>query len=315
MRNRCLLILFMATAASGAGMGTQNYSLTVQRNFGGQPVPKWDHGHMLCFDFQNAVVYSYDRTGNEEFHTPIAVSGAATIMIGDVAASSRGGFAVAGTAVSPDGSVAALLVLLKPTGQIAKVIRTSPVALKRIGYAEDGTLWAVVREFDEGFRELPSHDMLRHYDASGTLIGHAVNRQSISSGTREPARYPLLAISSDRIGFYADTVGLWMETSLQGQVLGQWQLPAVQDYKIRLDNVQFTDRDNVVVDAVYAYRDGHKSHGLYLFDHRGTSFSLSPLDTTAISGSPVQLLGVEGSNVVLSHHLPELIWVGWQQSQ
>jgi hypothetical protein len=312
---RFLLCFLPLIPLDGASLHAPHYAVTMPRDFGGQALPKWDHGHLLGFDFLNTTAFSYGRKGDLEFLTPVVIPDAARVMIRDVAASPLGGYAVVGTAVSPAGAAAALLVLLTPDGQINKIIRTSPVALKCIAYAPDGTLWAVAREYDQEFRELASHDMLRHYDASGALLGHAVSRQALSTGAREPAHAPHIAIAADRVGFYADGAGLWTEVSFGGAILGQWRLPSTADYRVRVDSVQFTAEGEVLFDAVYTYADHHKSHGLYQFNHEDSYLNLTQVQTTVVSESPVRLLGVDGPSLVLSRRLPELLWSAWAHTK
>jgi hypothetical protein len=313
-KTRSIQLLFWAATGMLAGqLGTPNNTVTVLRNFNGQPVPKWERGHVLSIDLAQPVVYAHDRTGREEFHTTISIPGSSRVMIRDVAASANGGFAVGATAVSPDGAVAALLVLLDSGGHISKVIRTSPVAIKCLRYADNGTLWAVVREFDDQFRELPDHDMLRWYDPSGTLLGHVVNRQSISKDKHEPAPQPFLTTSPDRIGFYADRANIWTEVSLQGKVLGQWQFPvSTQEFSVRIAGVLLTPLDNVLVNAVYSYKDGHKIDGLYSFSRKTGSFT--QVDTAPVSNLPVSLFGIDGGSLVFRQS-PNLLWVAWDQNR
>jgi len=301
-------VLITIGSLVGAEVGAVNYSMQISRSFEGQ-LPKWDRGHILSFDFPSAVVYSYDRAGREEFQTAISVPSAARIMIRDIAASPNGDFAIAATAVADDGAVAGVLVLLDHGGSISKIIRTSPVALKRLLYADDGILWAVSREFDANFKELPSHDLLRWYDRDGILLGHAVDRQSVSREKAEPAPAPLLAVSRDRIGFYADRANVWTEVSSQGQIIGQWRFPAAtKDYKIRVVEIKLTAQNDVLVDAIYSYVDGRKSHGLYSFN-RDTG-TLRQLDTGNIGQSPVSLRGVDGNSLVLRYPAG-FLWTDW----
>ena len=297
------MAFWTAVSLVGAEIGSIDYSMQVGRSFAGQSMPKWDRGHVLSFDFPSAVVYSYDRTGREEFHTTISVPGASRVMIRDIAASPKGDFAIAGTAVSDEGAAVAIMVLLESSGSISKVVRTSPVTLKCLRYADDGTLWAVAREFDANFKELSSHDLLRQYDRNGTLLGHAVGRQSVSTSKTEPAPDPLLTVSADRIGFYADRANVWTEVSSQGQVIGQWQFPtATKDYKIRVAEVALTPHNDLLVDAIFSYTDGHKSRGLFSFARDTGAFTqLNTGTAETLAKSSIALVGIDGDSLVLRH--------------
>jgi len=149
------------------------------------------------------------------------------VVIRDVTANSAGVIAVAASAFSRDQQrVASVLIFVTVTGQIDRVVQTSPFASSRILFAPNGHLWAVGKVHDESFRELASHDILREYDEQGQLLRTALSTDSFKTPVSHPSAEALLVANRNRVGVYSQAVNEYIEVDLAGQVVGRWSTPA-----------------------------------------------------------------------------------------
>src|SRR2546425_762992 len=91
MRSRMLALLLCGSATAfilAAPALLPERTAQIPRDFTNQRLPRFNNGFALAYDFDRAVVWSYDRTGKTLMEVPLSVPDARRILIGDVAASS-----------------------------------------------------------------------------------------------------------------------------------------------------------------------------------------------------------------------------------
>jgi hypothetical protein len=190
-----------------------------------KPVPKWENGLMLLYqyDVQPPEVSIFNNEGRMLMKASIVVPEAARVWIEGTAASSEGTVVVAGPAMKTDGAVVASITWLTNKGNIERVVRTSPFAARRLCFASDGTLWAVGRERSEDGTTEPPHNILRHYDKNGQMIGSFLPSTDFTQYNQEPpAEDSFLMATTDRIGLYSASSRVFVELDYSGRVMGRW---------------------------------------------------------------------------------------------
>ena len=263
---------------------------------------KWERGRLVQIDHATSTVFAFDDQGQVVMSSRIWPANSLQVRLYNMAVSPSGTYAVEGTAISGEGAPTAFIVLIDAAGRTTKVVQTSPAAAFSLRFADDGTLWAVVRVHDDRFEEASDYDMLRHYDASGVLIQTALPRKRFHTKGC-PMRLPILTTSGSKIGLYADVAMTWIELSFTGDVLGHWSFPTPDSgQRLQVQNVALTDTGDLLVSASTIGRNTKGKHGVYLFD-RGSQ-TLGAVDSTAVSSlDPVSLMGVDGDSLVTSTSL------------
>jgi hypothetical protein len=265
--------------------------------------PKWERGYFLRYD-SNPMVFAADRSGRVVMRSRINPDQSIQTHISDITVSPAGAFAVAFSALSKSGAPAGFIAWLNTSGETTRLVESS-AGVFRVCFADDNTLWALVRERDDQGNELRGYDLLRHYNADGTLIGTVVPRDLFSSASF-PAPLGSLTASRDRIGLYADRTRTWMEISYSGKILGSWKMPDVGADVTRA----YLSSANEVYVYSQEHRDGHETISINRFNKSDSTFER--FDTSAIAGAdPVLLWGVDGEDLVLgkTSRTPTLMWV------
>lgn len=243
-------------------------------------VPKWDHGVLLTHETGDtgSSVYAFDRSGQLKFRTPIQPPQAVRIIVDDIAAAPDGTFAVAAGTFGPKGEMASVLAFLNTAGEVTRYVRLEPsTGVFNLCFAPDGTLWALVRVFDQSFKELAQYNMLRHFDASGRLVGSALPRSTFAANSgRFPAEAGHLFASRDRIAVFAPEMGTWTELSLSGEITGHWKLPLPFQSSVRTLNrfagAVLTPENDIYIALQDSTVNGKSTSAMYRFDRTTATF-------------------------------------------
>lgn len=220
----------------GISSGTE---LDVSRNFASKPVPQWENGFLFGYEMDPPTappVYAYDQNGHKLFETPLALDSAIRIVPGAMAASRDGLFAISGSAYSASGDGVVFIAVLDRTGRLVRVTRTGRFAPIRLCYTSDGTLWASGRPVTyPSIEEPPDHDILRAYNADGTLRMSLLPQSTFPKAPHKshPVRISNLSSNGKLIAFlsveYNELVGI----SSEGNVLFRNQFaPPGPDYYV-----------------------------------------------------------------------------------
>ena len=155
----------------------------------------------------------------ESLDVPLHIPGAQRVIVHDVAASPDGSLAVSVTAVDEEGALVAMLALLESSGELTRVIKTSPFSATSIAFTGDGNLWAVGVEKDSSFQEVANYSVLRKYTPEGEQVGDFLPRSGFPQSQRAAALYSVLAGSRDKVAFLSAETGEVNVVSADGLLL------------------------------------------------------------------------------------------------
>jgi hypothetical protein len=185
-----------------------------------KPTPKSENGYLLAFDPipENAPrLFVFGPAGSKIFATQLALDGAVHVVIRDIAASAKGVFAITGGAVDSAGGGINFLAYLDRQGAVTRVIRLQDFAGRRLCFTDDGRLWlAGTAPIYPGHQAPPDYDVLRVYDAAGSLQGSFLKR-SLFTGNLASGRLHLAA-NQQSVVLFNSVTGELVETSYEGRV-------------------------------------------------------------------------------------------------
>ena len=205
-----------ALAATGADTLTITSVTKIAYNFGGNGLPHWTGSVFAQLDDTSEaapVLRAFDRDGKQVLNLLITIPDVKFIQVFDYARGFDGSLAISGTGYSGDGRAAAFLTWISSDGQQQKVVRTSPYVAYVVGVATDGTIWTAGWEIVDGVLVNPNHDMIRHFDPSGRLLGSFIPRSSLKvyENRVHPAERSHLVVSHDRVGWYSELSRVYIE--------------------------------------------------------------------------------------------------------
>ncbi len=304
MRRALTLFLFFGVGLAAQRLTTPSQMVTVDPSFLPTSFPKWDRGFLVGYDFNRATVFAADRAGKTVFQTRIWPENGDIVHITDLATSPLGGFAVSLTVTATTGVGTGAIAWLDAMGKSMRLVQLPMAAAFNVCFANDGTLWALVRVHDEKGIEAVGYDILRHYDANGVLIGTALPRSKFVSKRFPASGMSFMAASKDHIGIYFDVSKNWVELSYSGSIAGHWILPASD---LLLSRAFLTDGNDV-----YFQCDGKTSTELGIRHLNKTANTLMVVDASALAGydssvRSVRLIGGEGNDIVVRKS--SLMWV------
>ncbi len=187
----------------------------------------WSRGYAIYASDDTGSVTVYDTSGNQpSMVNQIRIWPDLTIQLNLVHAAASGDgsiFAVSGAAFASVGTSTSFLALFGRSGPV-KLIQLPNTGLFRVAFADDGTLWAIAREVDSTWTDLPEYNTLRHYDSTGKLLGSVLPVSTFST-KRAPMYTPSLSVTADTVGVYFDRAKTWVELGYDGAVKGRWTVP------------------------------------------------------------------------------------------
>jgi hypothetical protein len=169
-----------------------------------------------------AKITLVDRSGKTVTQTQLQFPDVPYIQIKDISVSSTGRIAVAGTGRNNDRQ-ANFIAWLTSGGSVEFVVRTDPFMAEKISFLSDGTLWAF-----GGLNRRDVHDLLRHYDGKGVLVGSSMSsRDFLRDKGLHPSAGAMMTATDDRVGILSKYANAWVEISpADGSVIGRWSLPS-----------------------------------------------------------------------------------------
>jgi len=299
----CLLIPATLTAQS---QSAPERTLNVPAALGANAI--WSRGYLFHLASDDGAIGVYSTAGDVyqvAAQTRIALDGGKVLNYQDAAAGPSGTvFAATGSGLSADGGRTGLIAFFGPESKAPVIVQLPGTAVFRIVFADDGTLWALVRQYDSAFQELPEYNLLRHYDSNGKLLGAAVPRSSFKKtldDRKVPMYIPSLTASHDTIGLYLDKVETWMELAYDGSMKGQWQVPKVQvgeGQNLKFSRIYLTTSNQLVrMSPVGAKKPTNLVDDL---QKSGTNLVATPLNWGSLAPFHPYFLGVEGEDQVVS---------------
>lgn len=300
----------------GESLAAPESNLAIEHDFGNKPSPVWSNGVFLAHDDDDtaaAKLLVFNRAGHLARTVTISFPDAISIHLGapplgGMAASHNGMLAVTGEARSKDGAYAPFIAIISSDGGIERVIRPDPFIPLQLTFGPDDTLWVLGREMEgPAGQGPPPHDILRHYDLSGHVLGSFFQSDTFVTQHRHPTSFAFLVASQDRISFYSVVAGEWVEVSPSGTLLGRWRVPLA-------DSTMVTGVALLPSGALYLSLQNRNGEGppvaVYRIN-RGTTSVLETVDTAKAFGAPSRgyIMGSDGDRLVVSLGSSRTAWI------
>jgi hypothetical protein len=176
-------------------------------DFGTTHVPRWSGGALVNFTSNRTAaptLLSFDDEGRQLQPTVFTISGAVMIDLRDIARSHDGTLAVCGKAFDQSGRGSGFISIIGPVGDKTTTVRLFPYYATGITFASDGTVWTFGLEAVDGKETKGEHDVIRHFDRTGKLLGSLIPRSQLSSIFAGLNGF--LASANDRVGWYTGPV-------------------------------------------------------------------------------------------------------------
>jgi len=203
----------------------------------------------------------------------VQVPGARLINIynNQFARSLDGYLAVAFSAYTADSRAGSFIAVISPDGAKQVVVRTNPFVPQAVACAADGAIWAAGYETENGQEVERDYFLIRRFDRTGRLLGGILSRGRFSGRTHPATRCSLVA-SNDRVGWFSEDGGKYIEFALDGKEL------AVYEHEMRKTGDKFAS----YVDGVALCDDNSVWVSVETQDHvqRAQSWRLVALDRT-----------------------------------
>ena len=279
------------------------------REFAYQPVPLYQSGHLFSVDGSRSSIWVEsvsDARPETTLDRAIQLPDSTQVLVESVAVSFGGDIAVSAAAMDRHGRLVSVIAWLDADGSPARIVRTSPFAPTDIGFTADGSLWAVGIEKLDRSTAHPSHDTLRQYDSSGTLVRSLVPRSEFSDDHWHPAHDSLMATSKHYVAFISRDARTWTLVSTSGIVTGHGDLNLPGDMTI--NSAAVTDSGRVFVNCHVT-----NSAKSYLFEIGGESMPDKIATNELFPDEQFRCLtGSDGETLVFlseaKGQAPELIW-------
>jgi hypothetical protein len=300
-------------AATGADTLAVSGVTDIPYDFGGKPLPHWTGDVLAQLDdtVETApVLRAFGKDGKSVLNLLITIPEVKFIQVIDYARGFDGSLAISGTGYSADSRAAAFLAWISSDGQQQKVARTSPYVPYVVAVAADGTIWTAGWEIMNGVLVNPNHDMIRHFDTSGRLLGSFIPASSLKvyENRLHPVERSRLVVSHDRIGGYSELSHVYIEFSPDGSVINRYPTATLEVNK-KVSGVGLCDDGGLFVSAISHGRPKQPWQVLTLDKVTGNWHAVMPVDISARSSSFGVVFGCEGSALVTTtRRSSELTW-------
>lgn len=315
----CTASILLATLAQAVGsekVSTPNRIVSVSQDESDQLMPFWSRGYVIYLGVEDGsvTVYSADtESAKIAFQTRIWPAGTSIVRMHTASAAPSGIFAVGGTAFTGGGSGSGFIAFLGP-GRNPLLVQLPNTGIAALVFADDGTLWALVRQIDSSLNELSAYDLIRHYSVEGRLLGTAMPRSAFAGATKGVTHSAAsMTASRDTIGVYLDRAGIWAELSNDGSIRGLWQFPKTPlgtGQRLFLERIVLTGANEVIraseirgknpKDTVVRVEQLQKS---------GASLTPAALDYSAVASvSYPFLMGVDNNQLVWHASRDKILW-------
>ncbi|HEY3739956.1 MAG TPA: hypothetical protein VGL53_08925 [Bryobacteraceae bacterium] len=301
-----LLLIVSAAASAEVTLSEPGRTLAVPQWNDGKLMPIWSHGFLFSLGAEDGSVTVYSTTGEQSVvvaDTKIWPGGTAAPHLAYASASPDGTvFAVCGTTLRANGNVDGFIYFFGP-GRSPHMVQLPYTGPMRVAFADDGTLWVLLREFYLSTNELEKYDMLRHFDVNGKFLGSAIPNYTLPPSAKYSAIYtPSLSISHDTIAVYFDRPHTWIELAYDGTVKGQWQVPETSlgtGQPAAMTRLELTS-SNQVVRVTGLVGKGHGTR-VELLERSSGTLDAATVDFSSMARVHPYLIGIDNE---------QLVWLG-----
>jgi hypothetical protein len=273
-------------------------SAPVPVDLAGRRVESFENGFITSVATTLGEIWVFNETGRKVRDVRVVLPDADLERINDVAISREGRIAVAVTAYTKDGKFAKALAWIDSDGNVEKLVRTSPFAVREIRFANDGTLWALGDVYDETItnQPVPPYDVLWQFDAQGHRIRTALPKASFKTNS-QVASQAELTVAGNTVAVYFKPQRELVEVSSSGETLGRWAVPAPEANRAEFVRMALTPSGDLLLEQKEE-SGGDSTHALHAYFFERQSGKLSTVNLSAVDGTYIIMLGAKGDNIL-----------------
>jgi hypothetical protein len=306
----------LAQAVGSEKVSTPNRTMSVSQDYSDQTMPLWSRGYVFYLGSEDGSVTVYSAgtdSAKIALQTRIWPAGTSIVRMHAASAAPSGIFAVGGTAFTGSGSGSGFIAFFGP-GQNPMLVQLPNTSIAALVFADDGTLWALVRQIDSSLNELSAYDLIRHYSVEGRLLGTAISRSALASATKGVTQGAAsMTASRDTIGVYLDRAGIWAELSYDGSIRGLWQFPKTPlgaGQRLGFERVVLTGANEVIrASEVRGKNPKDTIVKVEQLQKSGASLTPAALDYSAVSSvSYPFLMGADNDQLVWHASRDKILW-------
>lgn len=203
----CVLIVGMQGQEMRV-VGTVNASAIPR----GRPVPQWN-GSVLAFQDNSSVVNFVD-TQETVTSIVLTIPDAVELHVTEAGHFSGEAFVVMGWAADRDKRIAKFMAFAYSDNRPTRITRMHPYTPMNLGIAQDGSIWTWGYEVTTpGHLSNTDAGMIRHFDASGNLLGSYLPQSSIDKKEDLPPGIVNFAVAANRAGWYHGPARYYFEVA------------------------------------------------------------------------------------------------------
>ena len=203
-------------------------TVSIPQDLSDQIMPTWSRGYLFYLGAEDGSITVYstaDDPARVALQTKMWPDAASIVRLNKAVASPSGIFAATGAWYPGSGAASPFLAFFV-AGRSPTIVTLPDTGILALAFADDNTLWALVRQIDPARNELGAYNLLQHYSADGKLLGTTLSHSTFAEAASGVAYSTAsLTASKDSIGIYLDRIGAWIEISPDGSIKGRWQLP------------------------------------------------------------------------------------------
>jgi hypothetical protein len=284
LRTVSVFILTFVSQIAYAAVFASSPAVSVADDLTGKPIPVWSGGALVAVDISvlnSPNIRLFGRDGHEISNFWLTIAQARAIGVTGWAHGVNGLVALTGVASANDGQQSSYLALFSQDGSGERVIALNDYYAKKVVVASDGTVWT------QGVTRGPNAagaNVFKHFSQAGIMTGSAVPQASFSStDSLSTAR---IAVSSNRIGWFAPGENRYIELSLDGTVIADLRTTPLQKGE-KVNGFALTDGGQTFITT----QNGAPPHQLYSLDRTtGSLLTETPPETMYIYGADANAL-------------------------
>lgn len=192
-----------------------------------------ENGYLAAWEAGGANAMLLNASGATVWSHALDLPGAASTGIISAMAWPDGSSAFGGGATSADGVMEGFIAIVKPNGDIDRIVKTTPFVAWHLRPDSSGGFWAFGRvQTPAGVTTEPAHNMLRHFARDGRQTAAMLPR---GKGWPHPAvGAELLSLANGRIGILNHSASEWLEVDpASGQIARRTAIHAPSGYRLR----------------------------------------------------------------------------------
>jgi hypothetical protein len=167
----------------------------------------WSNGRLLVLTSNHTgrpVIHVIGKAGNPTSSFALQIPGSDRIILKGMGRQPNGGIVAGGFSWTPDGRETTFLAIISADGQNQQTVRTNPYTPYGLAVDSDGTIWTagleMINRREQNPEINPNYLMVRHFDATGHLLGGFVPRSSLGKDPVDVGQ-SVVVVNRDTVGW------------------------------------------------------------------------------------------------------------------